>query len=115
VNRAEALWPLGRYTFGWLGALTARVRYYGSERIPRSGGVVLALNHFSWIDIPCFGVACPRNTYFVAKVEAHRVPGLGQFIRTFGAISIRRGESDREAVRQMRQVVRDGGVLGLFV
>ena len=115
MNRVEALWPLGRYTFGWLGALTARVRYYGSERIPPTGGVVLALNHFSWIDIPCFGVACPRNTYFVAKVEAHRVPGLGQFIRTFGAISIRRGESDREAVRQMRQVVRDGNVLGVFV
>jgi 1-acyl-sn-glycerol-3-phosphate acyltransferase len=115
VNRVEALWPLGRYTFGWLGALTARVRYYGSDRIPRKGGVVLALNHFSWIDIPCFGVACPRNTYFVAKVEAHKIPGLGQFIRTFGAISVRRGESDREAVRRMREVVREGGVLGLFV
>jgi 1-acyl-sn-glycerol-3-phosphate acyltransferase len=115
VNRVEALWPLGRYSFGWLGALTARVRYYGSDRIPRKGGVVLALNHFSWIDIPCFGVACPRNTYFVAKVEAHKVPGLGQFIRTFGAISVRRGESDREAVRRMREVVREGGVLGLFV
>ena len=41
MNRAEALWPLGRYTFGWLGALTARVRYYGSERIPTSGGRAL--------------------------------------------------------------------------
>ena len=115
MNRAEALWPLGRYTFGWLGALTARVRYYGSERIPRSGGVVLALNHFSWIDIPCFGVACPRNTYFVAKVEAHRVPGLGTFIRTFGCFPVRRGESDREAVRTMRRIVAEGHALGLFV
>jgi len=115
VNRVEFLWPFGRYSFGWLGAGSARVRYYGNERIPRQGGVVLALNHFSWIDIPCFGVACPRNTYFVAKVEAHRIPGLGQFIRTFGAISVARGESDREAVRRMREVVREGSVLGLFV
>ena len=115
MNRVDALWPFGRYTFGWLGALTARVRYYGSDRIPKHGGVVLAFNHFSWIDIPCFGVACPRNTYFVAKVEAHRVPGLGQFIRAFGAISVRRGESDRDAVRRMREVVREGKVLGLFV
>jgi 1-acyl-sn-glycerol-3-phosphate acyltransferase len=115
VNRVEFLWPFGRYTFGWLGAGSARVRWYGDERIPRKGGVVLALNHFSWIDIPCFGVACPRNTYFVAKVEAHRIPGLGQFIRTFGAISVRRGESDRDAVRRMREVVREGNVLGLFV
>jgi 1-acyl-sn-glycerol-3-phosphate acyltransferase len=28
---------------------------------------------------------------------------------------VRRGESDREAVRRMREIVRDGKVLGLFV
>jgi 1-acyl-sn-glycerol-3-phosphate acyltransferase len=115
MNRVDALWPFGRYLIGWPGALTARVRYFGSERIPNHGGVVLALNHFSWIDIPCFGVACPRNTYFVAKAEAHEIPGLGQFIRSFGSFGVRRGESDREAVRRMREVVREGNVLGVFV
>ena len=115
MNRVELVWPIGRYTMGWLGGLSARVRYYGKERIPRQGGVVLAMNHFSWIDIPCFGVACPRSTYFVAKSEAHEIPGLGEFIRVFGAIAVRRGESDRDAVRRMREVVREGNVLGLFV
>jgi 1-acyl-sn-glycerol-3-phosphate acyltransferase len=43
------------------------------------------------------------------------VPGLGQLIRGFGTIAVRRGESDRDAVRQMRQVVRDGEALGVFV
>jgi 1-acyl-sn-glycerol-3-phosphate acyltransferase len=52
---------------------------------------------------------------FVAKVEAHRIPGLGQLIRSFGTISVRRGESDREAVRLMREAVREGRALGLFV
>jgi 1-acyl-sn-glycerol-3-phosphate acyltransferase len=115
MNRVEIMWPFGRYTMGWLGALSARLRYYGKERIPRRGGVVLAMNHFSWIDIPCFGVACPRSTYFVAKSEAHEIPGLGQFIRVFGAMAVRRGESDREAVRRMREIVREGNVLGIFV
>jgi 1-acyl-sn-glycerol-3-phosphate acyltransferase len=115
MNRVDFMWPIGRYTLGWAGALTARVRYYGSERIPQHGGVVLALNHLSWIDIPCFGVACPRNTYFLAKAEAHETPGLGPFIRTFGSFGVRRGESDREAVRRMREVVREGHALGVFV
>src|SRR4029079_2617832 len=115
MNRVEIVWPSGRYTMGWLGALSARLRYYGKERIPRRGGVVLAMNHFSWIAIPCCGVACPRSTYFVAKSEAHEIPGLGQFIRVFGAMAVRRGESDREAVRRMREIVRDGNVLGIFV
>jgi 1-acyl-sn-glycerol-3-phosphate acyltransferase len=115
MNRVDLVWPLGRLLIGWPGALSARVRIYGKERIPQHGGVVLALNHFSWIDIPCFGVGSPRNIYFVAKAEAHEIPGLGQFIRTFGSFGVRRGESDREAVRRMREVVREGKVLGVFV
>ena len=58
--------------------------------------------------------ACPRTIYFMAKVEAHRVPGLGAFIRAFGTFPVRRGESDRDAVRTMRAIVRDGLALGLF-
>src|SRR5206468_2949946 len=83
------------------------LRSYGTERIPQSGGLVIAMNHFHWIDISCLGWVCKRNIYYLAKVEAHRVPGLGPFIRTFGTISVRRGESDRDAVRRMREVVRD--------
>ena len=91
------------------------LRNYGAERVPRTGGVVLAFNHFHWVDPPTFGLLSPRPMQFVAKVEAHRIPGLGQLLRSFGTISVRRGESDREAVRQMRESVREGHALGLFV
>jgi 1-acyl-sn-glycerol-3-phosphate acyltransferase len=114
MNRADAAWGIGRFTLQPLVKLFVPLRVYGTERIPRHGGVVLAVNHFSWIDPPAFGAACPRTIHYMAKVEAHSVPGLGQLIRTFGAFSVRRGESDREAVRYMRQVVRDGHALGLF-
>src|ERR671933_1671340 len=87
----------------------------GAGRVPRGGGVVLPRTHFSGLAPPVFGSACPRTIYYMAKIEAHRAPGLGQLIRAFGTFSVRRGESDREAVRMMRQVVRDGNVLGLFV
>jgi 1-acyl-sn-glycerol-3-phosphate acyltransferase len=110
-----AVWLVGRATLGSLVRFAAPLRIYGAERIPRWGGLVLAMNHFSWLDPPAFGTACPRTIYYMAKIEAHRVPGLGQLIRSFGAFSVRRGESDREAVRMAREVVRDGRVLGLFV
>jgi 1-acyl-sn-glycerol-3-phosphate acyltransferase len=51
----------------------------------------------------------------MAKIEAHRIRGLGVFIRAFGAFPVRRGESDREAVRTMRRIVSEGKALGLFV
>jgi 1-acyl-sn-glycerol-3-phosphate acyltransferase len=111
----ELVWAVGRVTVQPLVKLIAPMRVYGRERVPREGGVVLALNHFSWLDPPAFGAACPRTIYYMAKVEAHRVPGLGQFIRGFGAFSVRRGESDRDAVRMMRYVVSSGNALGLFV
>ncbi len=96
-------------------ALLTRLRVYGRERMPHSRGLVVALNHFHWIDIPAFGYASPRTLYYVAKAEAHRVPLLGGYIRLFGSFAIRRGESDREAVRRMRDVVRNGQALGIFV
>jgi len=115
VKLHSALWAVGGPLFGGAAAAATRLRSYGAERVPETGGVVLAINHFSWIDIPCVGFATPRPLYFLAKVEAHRVPGLGEFIRAFGTISVRRGESDRDAVRRMREVVRDGNTLGVFV
>ena len=115
MNRVDAVWAVGRMTMQPAVKLLTRLRVYGAERVPSDGGVVLALNHFSWIDPPAFGAASPRTVYYMAKVEAHLIPGLGQLIRSFGTFSVRRGESDREAVRRMREVVAQGHALGLFV
>ncbi len=115
MNRTDAVWAVGRATIGTAVKLVAPLRVYGAERVPLDGGLVVASNHLSWIDPPALGAAIPRTMYFMAKVEAHRVPGLGQLMRSFGAFSVRRGESDRDAVRTMRQIVRDGHALGLFV
>ena len=114
MNRVDALWAVARLPVHPLLALFAHLRVYGRSRVPKHGGVVLALNHFSWLDPVAFGVASPRPIYYMAKIEAHRVPGLGQVMRSLGAFSVRRGESDREAVRTMRRVVREREALGLF-
>jgi 1-acyl-sn-glycerol-3-phosphate acyltransferase len=109
------VWGVGRVTIQPLVKAVTRLHVYGKERVPREGGLVVACNHFSWIDPPALGAACPRTIYYMAKIEAHVVPGLGSLIRAFGAFPVRRGESDREAVRTMRAVVREGLALGLFV
>jgi 1-acyl-sn-glycerol-3-phosphate acyltransferase len=115
VNATDLVWRVGRLTITPALRLVAPLREYGTERVPLEGGVVMAFNHFSWIDPPAFGSASPRTIYYVAKIEAHTVPGLGQLIRAFGTRSVRRGESDREAVRAMREIVREGHALGMFV
>jgi 1-acyl-sn-glycerol-3-phosphate acyltransferase len=114
VNRTDAIWAVGRPTIGTAVKLVTRLRVYGAERMPGQGGLVVAANHFSWIDPPVLGAASPRTLYYMAKVEAHRVLGLGQLMRAFGAFPVRRGESDRDAVRLMREIVRGGNSLGMF-
>jgi 1-acyl-sn-glycerol-3-phosphate acyltransferase len=115
LKDADGVWAVGRYTIQPLTQVFTRLRVYGKERVPLEGGVVLALNHVHWVDPPVAGAASPRTVYFLAKQEIHRVPGLGQLIRAFGTFSVRRGASDRDAVRMMRDVVHDGKALGLFV
>jgi 1-acyl-sn-glycerol-3-phosphate acyltransferase len=115
MSKVDAVWVVGRLTIEPLTRLVAPLKNYGAERVPLEGGVVLAFNHFSWIDPPAFGSACPRTIHYLAKSEIHSHFGLGHLIRAFGARSVRRGESDREAIRAMREIVRDGDALGLFV
>jgi 1-acyl-sn-glycerol-3-phosphate acyltransferase len=115
MRKLDVTWAVGRVIFG--GALRAIVplRIYGSERVPPTGGIVLAFNHFSWLDPPAFGAASPRTVRFMAKSELHDVKVVGPLIRAFGTFAVRRGASDREAVRLMRECVQEGDALGLFV
>ncbi|MGZ8716655.1 MAG: lysophospholipid acyltransferase family protein [Gaiellaceae bacterium] len=114
MNRVDIAWAIGKPGMGGPTALATRLRVYGKDRVPRAGGLVVAYNHLSWIDIPAFGWSSPRTVYFLAKAEAHAVPVVGAYLRLFGSFGVRRGESDREAVRRMRDVVRAGNALGIF-
>jgi 1-acyl-sn-glycerol-3-phosphate acyltransferase len=114
VNRTQWAWLFGRPFFGGLVRLFTPLRVYGRDRIPMNGPLVLCFNHFSWLDPWALGSVVPRTVYYVAKQEAHDNPLVGPFIRFFGTSPIRRGESDREAIRVMKEVVRRGDALGMF-
>ena len=77
MNAADVTWAIGRPTIGTAVKLVARLKVYGKERVPLDGGIVVASNHFHWLDPPALGAACPRVLYYMAKIEAHRAPGLG--------------------------------------
>ena len=115
MTREDLAWKFGRIYMGLPARISTRAKAYGLENVPAVGGVVYAINHLHWIDIPLVGVVSPRTVWFVAKAEAANNPALGWFLRLHGAIAIRRGESDRDAVRRMREEARNGHVVGLFV
>jgi 1-acyl-sn-glycerol-3-phosphate acyltransferase len=47
-------WTVGKGVLGNVTRAATSIRAYGTERIPREGGGVLAMNHFNFIDIPVF-------------------------------------------------------------
>ena len=116
MRSEDAVWAVGRIYMGLPTRWLTRARVYGRDRVPRVGGCVYAMNHMHWIDIPLVGVLSPRTVHFVAKNEVvQKYPGVGRFINWHGTIAVRRGESDRDAVRRMRTAAHDGHVVGLFV
>lgn len=108
---------LYRTTRAVLGAPIKRffhARWYGAEHVPERGAVVLACNHLSNLDPVLLGAACPREISYLAKIELFRVPIIGSLIRRYGAIPLRRGAADPEALRLARRVLESGCVLALF-
>ena len=86
----------------------------GLEHLPSSGGVIVASNHLSLLDVPLLGYAIPRESRFPAKPELFANPLLARFLLSLGGFPIARGEGDRKALSFSEEVLRQGGVLGIF-
>jgi 1-acyl-sn-glycerol-3-phosphate acyltransferase len=115
LTGAETGWWLGRKFVPRITTWLAPAAGYGVERVPLEGGGVIAANHFSAIDHPLIGAFSPRTLYFLAKAELLRVPVVGPSLRWLGVFGVRRGESDREAVRHARELVRAGELVCVHV
>ena len=88
---------------------------YGTSRLPRTGGAVMAINHLSAIDPPLVGSFSNRAIWYMMKSELLEIPFVGEALTWTGAFPIRRGGSDREGLRKARELVREGHIVGIFV
>jgi 1-acyl-sn-glycerol-3-phosphate acyltransferase len=111
----EVLWPHLRRWVAPVILWFAPPAAYGAERVPACGGGVVAVNHLSAIDPPLVGALCPRTIFYMAKAELLAIPVIGEGLMWTGAFSVRRGEGDRDAVRQAREIAREGHMVGVFV
>ena len=87
----------------------------GLEHVPMEGPLVVASNHGSHLDPPLLGHALGRPVAFMAKAELFAIPLLGAVIRACGAYPVRRGASDREAIRTATAKLEQGWATGVFL
>jgi 1-acyl-sn-glycerol-3-phosphate acyltransferase len=112
----EILWPYIRMLAApWTMFIVPGSVAYGVDRIPLTGGAVLAANHLSAIDHTLIGIHGTRTMYFMAKAELLAWPVVGELLMWTGAFPVRRGEGDREALREARRLAREGYVVAVHV
>ncbi|UCG16848.1 MAG: 1-acyl-sn-glycerol-3-phosphate acyltransferase [Phycisphaerales bacterium] len=100
VRAAYVLWACGRV--------------YGTDHVPRTGGVVLACNHQSFLDPMLATLALPRECSYMARDTLFRNPVFRRVIELFNAFPVRRGESDVAAMRASLQRLADGALITAF-
>jgi 1-acyl-sn-glycerol-3-phosphate acyltransferase len=95
----------------------ARVSVSGLENVPKSGPLIVVVNHLSNADPPMvvgwLTPALGRPMHILAK-EALFVGPLGAFLRSQGVTPVRAGGSDVDAFRAARAVLERGEVLCIF-
>jgi len=85
----------------------------GAENVPPQGGVILASNHQSWLDVQVLFVSCPRRVHFIAKSEFETWPVLRHLIRLSESVFIRRG-GDNQALESLAEAARQGWAIAIY-
>lgn len=91
-----------------------KTQFLGLENIPAEGGLIIAINHLSYLDIPLiFTNPCrPDITALITtKYQSH--PFIRWFSETAGGIWIDRDVADFTAIRKASQALAEGKAVGI--
>jgi 1-acyl-sn-glycerol-3-phosphate acyltransferase len=96
--------------------LWLRLSRVGREHARVRGPLIVAANHRSFLDPFVIGVSLPwrRAMHYVAKVELFEKRWQGWVLSRLGAVPIRRGEADEDAMATARGVLERGGAVCIF-
>ncbi len=90
-----------------------RVRSISSDEVPGQGAVILAPNHFSFMDHFLMGCYIRRKVRFMAKSQLFKRPM--QFIYTHGGVfPVRRGAQDEEVFTTAHAILDRGGAITMY-
>lgn len=90
-----------------------RGRCISSEKVPASGPVIIAPNHFSFMDHFFCAVFIRRHVRFMAKSQLFKVPGQWIF-SPGGVFPVRRGHHDEEAFITANTILGQGGCVAMY-
>ncbi len=113
------LLPLASFRFMvWLASLLVyRLRIYGQQNIPRTGGALLVANHVSFLDGVLMLLASSRSVRMIAYADFVEHPLVRWLTRMYGVIPIRPEDGPKSILRSLktaRQAIENGELVCIF-
>lgn len=113
TREPDAVYEVVRSLATIVGFLVFRARCIGANNVPASGPVIVAPNHFSFMDHFFLGTFIRRKLRFMGKSQMFKSPW--QWIYTHGGVfPVRRGYQDEEAFITARTILERGACLGMY-
>jgi 1-acyl-sn-glycerol-3-phosphate acyltransferase len=85
----------------------------GADRVPHTGPVILASNHIGFLDGLLLVAAGPRPAHVLVSSDVWVAP-FRRVLAATGQIELAGDVPDRRALLTARQVLDDGGAIGIF-
>jgi len=103
----------GWYRFGYkltwaIARLFFSFEVIGRDRIPDTGGCILAMNHESYLDPPLAGICCRRPIHFLARKTLLEWPLLGPIFPKVNVVPVDQERADMSALKTVIKLVRRG-------
>jgi 1-acyl-sn-glycerol-3-phosphate acyltransferase len=107
------------YFVGWtffrfIYATYFRWKVYNPERVPKTGPVILASNHASFLDPPLVGSGLKRDINYLARESLFRFPGIGALLRSWNAVPVDRDGGGAKGLKIILDRLHGGAGIILF-
>jgi 1-acyl-sn-glycerol-3-phosphate acyltransferase len=100
---------------GFLLSMLADLEVEGTENIPKEGPIIVAANHFSFLDAPALIHIVPRHLEFLGGNQMPNGPSaLTWTTRIYGYYPVFRGTASRGAMKAAESVMKQHGFIGIF-
>jgi 1-acyl-sn-glycerol-3-phosphate acyltransferase len=120
-RRPGPIYYIGRFLLAPLARMLYRPRVIGRRNVPKTGRVILASNHLSFIDSVVIPIVAPRPVQFLAK--SHYFEGRGfvgwvqrTFFTAIGAVGVKRGagQAAQAALDQSKLILEGDNAFALY-
>ncbi len=105
---------LMRFIGGILLRLLTRPQVSGLEHIPKSGPVILVGNHVAFVEVILMALYVPWQVEFIADWDIPFDPRFEWIINLYRVLPVNRGSTDRREMEVPLDVLKQGGVIGIF-